>query len=262
MVKEPTLSLTDQFKMLRDIGFDGVELDAPGIDIPAVLAAISASGLPVNGTIDRHHWSIRLSDPRSETRATALNHLLDAIRQTHAIGASSVLLVPGKVTDPLHENQQQVWDRSIEAIRLALPLAAELGVFIAIENVWNGFNYLHDGPPDQSADAFVRYIDTIDSPLVAMHFDIGNHQKYGRPDVWIRQLGSRRIVRLDVKDWGGPKRAFTPIGQGDVDWPAVRQALADIRFTGWAAAEVTPGNRDALALVSRQMDKYLLGIDP
>ncbi len=260
MVKEPGLSLTDRFKLLRDVGFDGVEMDVPGLDVHETRKAIEASGLPVDGTVGNFHWKIRLSDANPQVRQQSFELFCEGIRQTHAIGAHSMLLVPGRVSDPTHENQQQVWDRSLDAIRRALPLAAELGVYIAIENVWNGFNYLHDGPADQTADLFAKYIDTIDSPWVAMQFDIGNHQKYGNPAQWIRTLGSRRIVKLDVKDWGGPKKTFTKIGEGDVDWPAVRQALADIGYTGWAAAEVGGGNRDRLAEIARNMDKYLLGL--
>lgn len=260
MVKEPKLSMTDQFKMLRDIGFDGIELNAPGNDIDAVLKASEAAGLPIDGTVDSIHWNIRLSDPDPAVQEKGFEGLIAGIRETKALGGNTILLVPGKVTDPEKENQQQVWDRSIKHIRRALPLAAELGVYIAIENVWNGFNYLHDGPNDQTADLMAKYIDVIDSPWVAMQFDIGNHQKYGNPAQWIRTLGSRRIVKLDIKDWGGPKKTFTKIGEGDIDWPAVRQALDDIGYTGWCAAEVAGGDRNRLAEVSKNMDKYLLGM--
>ena len=53
MVKDPKLSMTDQFKMLRDVGFDGIELNAPGNDVDEVLKASEAAGLPVDGTVYR-----------------------------------------------------------------------------------------------------------------------------------------------------------------------------------------------------------------
>ena len=222
MVREPKMSLADKFKMVRDVGFDGIELNAPGNDIDEVLKASEAAGLPVDGTVDSVHWDVRLSDPDPAVQKKAFEALLAGIKETKAIGGSTILLVPGKVTDPQKENQQQVWDRSIEHIRRALPLCAELGIYIAIENVWNAFNYIHDGPSDQTADMMAKYIDVIDSPWVAMQFDIGNHQKYGNPAQWIRTLGRRRIVTLDAKDWGGHEKKFTKIGEGDIDWPEVR----------------------------------------
>ena len=48
-----------------------------------------------------------------------------------------------------------------------------------------------------------------------------------------------------------------PIGEGSEDWPAVRKALADVGYTGWATAEVAGGDEKWLAEVSERMDKVL-----
>jgi hexulose-6-phosphate isomerase len=243
-------SLADKFKVLKEIGFDGVEMDSPGMNVEETRAAIAASGLPVDGTVCSSHWGVRHSDPDPQVRAKALADLETALRDTHAVGGNTVLLVPGHGKDG---SSQEVWDRSVSNIRRALPMAARLGVYIAIENVWNQFLYVHDGPDDQSAETLRDYVDAFDSPWVGVQFDIGNHQKYGKPAEWIRTLG-RRVVKLDVKDWG-KQAGWAKIGQGDVEWPAVRQALADIRYTGWAAAEVAGGGRDHLQGVRARMDE-------
>jgi len=236
--------------LIKDVGFDGVELSSPGLDSEEARKASRQTGVPVPGLVDSIHWKTRLSDPEPEVRAEGLEGLKTALRDAHFLGASTVLLVPGKVTDPQEENHDQVWERSIEQIRKALPLASKLGVRIAIENVWNGFCY----EPQQMAE----YIDTIHSAWVGAYFDIGNHRKYGKPEEWIEILG-RRIVKLDVKDWG-EEAGFCKIGEGDVDWPAVREALQDLRYRGWATAEVSGGGRERLAEISERMDTYLLGL--
>jgi L-ribulose-5-phosphate 3-epimerase len=243
-------SLTDKFTVLKEVGFDGVEMDSPGMDVEATRRAIAESGLPVDGTVCSTHWNVRHSDPNPETRAKALADLQKAIRDTHAVGGHTVLLVVGHGNDG---SEREVWDRSIANIRLALPLAAKLGIYIAVENVWNHFLYQHDGPDDQSAEPLRDYIDELNSPWVGVQFDIGNHQKYSKPAQWIHTLG-RRIVKLDAKDWG-VEAGWAKIGEGDVDWPAVRQALLDIGFSGWAAAEVAGGGRERLAEISRNMDR-------
>lgn len=48
-----------------------------------------------------------------------------------------------------------------------------------------------------------------------------------------------------------------PLGEGSIDWAAVRKELARMEFTGWAAAEVKAGDLDYLADVARRMDKVL-----
>jgi L-ribulose-5-phosphate 3-epimerase len=246
-------SLAEKFKALKEVGFQGVEMDCPGTNIAEAIKARDATGLFIDGSVCASHWRVRHSDPDPAVRARALEDLKNAIRETHALGGHTVLLVPASATDPQNENAQQCWDRSIPNIRQAVPLAAELGIYIAIENVWNRFLYDPDGPDNQSADLLAQYVDEFNSPWVGVQFDIGNHQKFGRPAEWIRTLG-KRIVKLDVKDWG-KAGGFGKIGEGDVDWPAVRQALHDIGFVGWGAAEVAGGDRDRLAEVSANMDK-------
>ena len=253
MVRLPG-SFEDKLKKLEELGYDGLELNSPGgVNLDEAVAASRKTGFPLHGVVDSVHWKKRLSDQNPEVREQGYLALKGAVRDASRIGGSSVLLVPGRVANADTENQQQVWDRSIEQIRRVLPLASRLGIHILIENVWNGFCYLHEGPSDQSADQLAAYLDAIDSPWVGAYFDIGNHQKYGKPAQWIRRLG-RRIVKLDVKDWGVAS-GFCKIGDGDVDWPEVRKALLDIGYCGWATAEVGGGKEERLREVSERMDR-------
>ena len=253
------ISTVEKFKVLKEIGYDGVELNSPGgVNKDEALSASRETGLPIHGVVDSIHWGVRLSSPDKATRAEGLQGLKTALRDTSKVGGSAVLLVPGAVRDAKNENHQQVWERSIEQIHLAIPMAARLGIHILIENVWNGFLYNPKGDDKQSADLLAKYIDEINSPWVGSYFDIGNHQRFGKPAEWIRTLG-KRIVKLDVKDWG-KSNGFCKIGDGDVDWPDVRNALEEIEFTGWSTAEVGGGNRTRIKEIHDRMNKHLLGI--
>jgi hexulose-6-phosphate isomerase len=233
-----------QFKAIAELGFDGIEGVSPGVSNPqALLAALDETNFPVHGVVDMVHWKDRLSSPNAEVRARGLAALEQALRDAHSFGGSSVLLVPGRVTGS-EESHDHVWKRSIAQIRQALPLAAKLGIRILIENVWNGFCET----PEQLRD----YIDEIGSPWVGVYFDIGNVRKFGPSEDWIRLLGTR-IVKLDVKDWG-QKNGFCPLGEGDVNWPEVCAALAEVNFTGWATRE---GSDGSLAETAKRMDALL-----
>ncbi|MES2708909.1 MAG: sugar phosphate isomerase/epimerase family protein [Verrucomicrobiota bacterium] len=267
MINEP-LSVVDKFKLLKDLGYDGVEMDSQyTVPVKELTAAIEATGLPVQGVVNANHWSIRLSDPSADIRAKALKELLDGIRYTHDIGASTLLLVPGAVRDAQNENKQQVWERSIAGIRQALPLAAEKGVRIGIENVWNQFLYQHgnDAPADQKPDHYIKYVDEIASTWVGIYLDLSNHRKYSYCPDWIRAMGSR-IIKCDTKDYllakdakDGRKEGFCDIGEGSVDWPETRKALAEINYYGWISSEVGGGNRARLADNLARMKKYIQG---
>lgn len=244
-------SLTEKFAAVKAAGFDGIEMDSPGFDVAETKAAIESTGLPVDGSVCSSHWQIRHTSPDPDQRKTALSHLEQAIRDTHAVGGHTVLLVVGRGSDG---EEGELIQRSVENISKALPLAAKLGVVIAIENVWNQFLYDHDGDANQTADKLAEYVDMFASPWVGMQFDIGNHWKYGDPAQWIRTLG-KRIVKLDAKGFSRAKNSFTKtITDGDIDWASVRAALSDIQYIGWAAAEVGGGDADRLAAISQDMD--------
>ncbi len=242
-------SVLDKFRLQKELGYDGMELVSPWDgDVTEVRRASEATGMPVHALVDMKHWEIRLSSPDPKVREQGVAILEQALRDAKAFGGDTVLLVPGKVTGN-DETHDDVWNRSITEIRKALPLASKLGVRIGIENVWNGFCET----PEQARD----YIDAIDSPWVGMWFDIGNCRKFGRSEDWVRTLGNR-IVKLDCKDWSQKHGFASKIGDGDVNWPAVRQALAEIGYTGWCTAEVGGGGRDALADIAQRMNRVLL----
>jgi hexulose-6-phosphate isomerase len=249
-------SLEEKFLAAKSAGFAGIEMPAPGLNVEETTKAIRATDMIVDGTVISTHWSVRHSDPDAKVRKVALNHLKESLQKTHAVGGHTTLLVVGHGKDG---SPKEVWDRSLENISKAIPLAAELGVVIAIENVWNHFLYDHQGDSNQSAERFVTYLDQLNSPWVGMQFDIGNHWKYGSTGDWIRSLG-HRIVKLDAKGFSRQQDTFTKIGEGDVDWADVRRALREINFYGWCAAEVDGGDAARLREISKNLDRaFLLG---
>lgn len=211
----------------KTLGFDGIEGASPGIpDLDALNRAVQQVGLPVHGVVDMVHWKERLSSPNPAVREIGREALVQAVKDSKKIGGTTVLLVPGRVTGP-DETHEDVWKRSIVEIRKVIPVAKQHQIKILIENVWNGFC--------ETPEEYRDYVDEIDSEWVGAYFDIGNVRKFGKPEDWIRMLGSR-IGKLDVKDWG-TENGFCRLGEGDVDWPAVREALAEINYTGWATRE-------------------------
>ena len=242
-VKVGTAPDEKHFQRVKDLGFDGIEGNAPGLQVEPIKKACSKLDLPMHGVVYSKHWQIRLSDKNPEVREKSRNGLAQAMRDAKAVGGTSVLLVPGKVTGE-QENHQHVWDRSIEQIQQLLPLAEELKIHILIETVWNGFCY----KPEQFRD----YIDACDSPWVQAYFDIGNMQRFAPSHEWIRILG-KRTLKLDIKDWGS-KNGFCPLGQGDVDWKKVRHELERVEFSGWATRE---GNDGGINKTAKLMNELL-----
>jgi L-ribulose-5-phosphate 3-epimerase len=240
-------TLTEKFKLLKELGYDGVELMSPSrTTADEVAKAKDATGLPVHGVVDSAHWKQHLSAENPEVRAKGLAALKTAIQDSKAFGGTSVLLVPGVVKKGV--TYEQCWKRSSAEIKKALPLAAELNIQILFENVWN--NFLTD--PKETA----RYIDEIDSPLVGAYFDVGNTVRYSPPHEWVPILG-KRIKKLDIKDFGHKTKFAAKLGEGDVDWKKVNAELRKIGYTGWGTAEVRGGDRERLAEIATRMNKLL-----
>jgi len=248
------LSVVERLRMAGEAGFDGVDFDEAGDYTPEqVRDAVRQSGVFVHNAINHAHWEKRLTSPNAEDRAQGRANIEHCLRVAHAAGGSGVLIVVGKGEDGPPD---VIEERCRQEIRKLLPLAASLGQPILVENVWNQMFYVHDGPPDQSPDQFIKFVDSLNSPWVGMYFDIGNHWKYAQPAEWIRAFG-RRCVKLDVKGFSRAKNKFVDIASADDDlpWAQVRKALDDIGYCGWATAEVGGGDVKRLTEVREQMQR-------
>jgi L-ribulose-5-phosphate 3-epimerase len=231
-------SVLEKMKAVKAAGFDGAEMNSH-MDQSEVLRARDETGLHIPSVCGVHHWSKPLSHPDPKVRAEGLEALQQTLRDAKAYGASSVLLVPAVVNADV--SYAQAYERSQTEIRKAVPLAEELGVKIAIENVWNQFLL--------SPLEAVRYVDEFKSPAVGWHFDVGNILNYGWPEQWIRALGPR-IQKLHIKEFSRKKRDNEGLWkgfdvkllEGDDNWPVVMKALDEVGYHGWAITEQDGGD--------------------
>jgi L-ribulose-5-phosphate 3-epimerase len=270
MIKEGE-SITDKLMIARDSGFEGVEFDAPGnTPIDEILAAKEKAGVEIPGVVCSTHWSKPLSHPDERVRLEGRHGLEQAILTCRDLGGSQVLLVPAVVNGQV--SYAEAYERSTTQLRRVInTVAAEAGVAIALENVWNNFllspieasRYLDDVLPRQLNGM-------IDTPLgwaqkLGWYFDVGNIWAYGWPAHWLEVLGPQAVLRLDIKGYSRAKAdkegkwaGFgVEIGDGDVPWDSVRDWIETTNWSGWATAEVGGGDRTRLADISARMDRVL-----
>jgi hexulose-6-phosphate isomerase len=237
MVNEPEMSILDQFKMLKEVGFHGTELRTENkVDYKTYREAVDKSGLPVHGIVNSNKPD-----------------LTTAVKFASDMGGTSVLYVARyDRSKPLMDS----WNETIAVIRTGLDAAEEHKVKILVENVWAGFLI--------SALDMERYVDEVNHPWFGAYFDVGNNVRWGVPQHWIEILGDR-IGKLDIKEWDEKKHSSeglragfgSELGDGTIDWAAVRASLRKIGYRGWATAEVKGGNRARLAEISQRMDTVL-----
>lgn len=253
MIEEPSLSILEKFQLLRDLGYDGVELDAPNhLPLDEVLDACDRTGLAIPGLVNAVHWKSPLTDPDPAAREACVDSMVKALHDARLYGATTVLLVPGVVNAAT--SYKTAYARAAEEIARILPAAEECGVSIALENVWNDFLL----SPLEAAD----FIDRLNHARLGWYFDVGNVLRYGRPAHWIEALG-KRILKIDIKEYSlekmnseGPWKGFdVELGEGDCDWAAVNKALVEIGYCGWGSIEVPGGDRRRLADLRKRVDR-------
>lgn len=255
MIKED-LSLLDKFKLVKDLGFDGIEFNSP-LDIPLkdLLEARDKTGIEVPSTVNKDHWGKPISDPDPAVRKFTIDSMAKSLEQTKELGGDTVLLVPGVVSDTV--SYKTAYGNALDSIRKMIPHAEKTGVKIALENVWNNFIL----SPIEAKD----FLDKIDHPLVGWYFDLGNILRYGWPDHWLEVLGDK-VFKLHVKEYSkkimneeGLGKGFNiELTQGDVNWSQVMKTIKDINYKGqYMTLEVNGGDRTVLKKLSEQLDTII-----
>lgn len=260
IVKEVTESALEP---LKAAGFQGVETNyvCPDAEAAAGRAVAEKLGMHVHSVL--RGWMEFNSEDPAKVEAS-LENTRKALRAAKAYGADAILLVPcriggmpmpeawdfdiafdqktGHVTrvaagdnsryEAYIKAHNRATDTSRAAVEKLIPLAEELKVVIALENVWNN---LWVKPA-----IYQHFVASFRSPWVKSYFDIGNHVKYAPPQDWIKALGPL-IAKVHIKDFklnpDGHGGKFVHPRDGSVDWPVVRRALDDAGYDGWATIE-------------------------
>ena len=246
------LSYADRFKLVRDSGFEVVQaLTEPDAGkAEEMKQAADAAGIRIDSVMNVDHWQYPLSSSDPAVVDKSLNGMRVSLHNAKLWGSDVVLLVPAVVNG--QTSYRDAWTRSQAQIRKLIPLAQELKVVIGIEEVWNKFLL--------SPLEMAQYVDEFKSPWIQAWFDVGNVVLYGFPQDWIRTLG-KRIVKVHLKDFKRKEGGYdwVNLGDGDVDWPAVRAAFTAIGYRGSVIAELEQGDAAYLSDVGRRIDRLLLG---
>jgi len=231
------LALDEALRIIKDAGFDGVQLHIGAEDGDVSLKMsdkevrdraklVRSHGLQVHSLMPSLG---RMLDPDANVRREVVERFGRALAAAKLMGIRVLLVHPGMVNEQCPYDQAYAW--CTEAFRTLLPIAEKTRCCLAIENVWNKFLL---SPLEAAA-----FVDQFNSPAARFYFDVGNIIPYGFAEQWIRILGSR-IAEVHFKDFRrslGTGSGFVPLLAGDVNWPAVMAELRAIKFRGFACAE-------------------------
>jgi L-ribulose-5-phosphate 3-epimerase len=254
------------FAEARAHGFDGVEvavgegglipLTATEQDCARVLQAARSADMVLTGLASGLGWQYPLTADDEEVRRKGSGAIRRSLELAAWLGVDALLVVPGMLaplggTEKGHVPYDVVVERMREGLAALVPVAEELGVTMAVENVWNRVLL----SPLEMRD----FIDSFGSPQVGSYLDVGNMILFGYAEDWIRILGGR-IARVHFKDFKrdvGTLAGFCDLLDGDVDYPAVMQALREVGYDGACVAELFGLDEEGLQKLSAAMDSIL-----
>jgi hexulose-6-phosphate isomerase len=229
------------FKAVKEAGFEGIELNVDKDDRSAHSLTLE-KGTPLDAVVKlSEKYSLPVvsistslgggTGGNNEDRRRAHKVIRRQIECAKAFGSNLILSVPGFADNSI----QEAYKNSLECYREIGEEISASGVFVCLEQVWNGF---FTSPFDMA-----RFIDDLNNPLIAAYFDVGNVLAFSWPEHWIEILG-KRIRALHVKNFkraGGLFRGGEWVGleEGDADWAKVMPALRKAGFDGYVTAETS-----------------------
>ena len=268
-------------KVLKDNGYPGVELQDKKVTEAEARAArrlAEDEGVRIHSFMGGW-FEFNAKDPAK--RREAIDLAKHNLHLAAAYGAPVILIVPGRVGgikmpkpsefklafDPQTltlaraadadypeyvQAQNDATKYAQDAVWELVPLAAELGVVIGLENVWNNLWV----KPDFAA-AFIR---SFKVATVKAYLDLGNHERYAPAEKWVEAL-SDQIVKLHIKDFKVDRAAknegaFVRIGEGSIDWRRVRRMIEFVGYNGWVSIESSGWTE---AEHSEIMDRFFKG---
>ena len=239
------LDFEETFRAAAAAGFEGIELNVDkdgssahavtlekGTDLEALKKLSQKYSLPVVSISTSLGGGTGTPGEGYQRAHKVIRRQIECAR---ALDAKFVLSVPGGAGDEL--SIKDAFRNSLECYKLMGDEIAASGIYVCLEQVWNGFF--------TSAFDMVRFIDELDNPNIAAYFDAGNMMAFSWPEYWIEIL-DKRIRAIHVKNFkraGGLFRGGTwvDLDEGDVNWQKVIAALKKTGFDGYLTAETFIG---------------------
>lgn len=259
-------SFAEAVRRLADIGYVGVEIMA---DVPHAWPAclLEEQKAAIRGALAEHHLAISninafmmnaLSDARQRYwhpswiepdrhyRQIRIDHTRRALTLARELGARCITTEPGGPVEP-GTSWSAALKLFVEGLKPVAEHAEKEHVALLVEP--------EPGLLIETADQFLELMQHIDSPAVALNFDIGHSYCVGDdPATAIGRL-ARYIRHFHLEDIAATRVHHHLIpGDGAIDFPSVFRAIRSIGYDGWVTIELYPyvDDPDQAARIARE----------
>jgi sugar phosphate isomerase/epimerase len=259
-------TIEETIARIAALGYRGIELAA---DVPhawpagllesqkrAIRDALERHGLVIsninafmmNAVADprQPYWHPSWIDPDPHYRAIRREHTKRALQLAADLGAPQITTEPG---GPPFEGQTWPAAASIfyDELMPCVELAESIGVPLLIEP--------EPGLMIERFDQYLEFVGRVDSPLVALNFDVGHAYCVGEdPQDWVAKM-QRHTRHYHLEDIAATRvhEHLIP-GHGAIDFAATLAAIQQTGYDGWLTVELYPylDDPDAAAREARE----------
>lgn len=238
--------LEDALAILADAGYDAVALtpDVHHLDplraTPAEVDAIDAACRRLGLSVIVETGARFVLDPARKHRPNLLDgpegaaRRLDFLRRCTDLGARLGARIVSTWSGALPEgvSPAQGWERLVAGLRALCEHAGRHGMTVAFEP--------EPGMLVERASDWPRVRDAVGHPALRLALDIGHclAMREGQPAGWVRQHAADLAV-LQVDDHRTGVHDHLMLGEGEVDFAALAQALRDCGWQGPLEVELS-----------------------
>jgi len=253
--------LDDALAVIADLGYDGVALTldhahldpvAPGLtrrtaEVAARLAELGLAAVVETGArylLDgrRKHEPTLVSDDGRERRVGFLRTAIDIAAD---LGAEAVSFWSGML--PAGVSPTAAWERLLRGCSAVVEHADARGVVLGFEP--------EPGMLIDDLDGYDRLHARLGHPrALGLTLDIG-HCRCNEPSPvpeCVRRAGPR-LVNVQIEDMRRGIHEHLEFGEGEIDFPPVLDALAEVAYSGLVAVELPRHSHAAPAVAERSL---------
>ncbi len=258
---EKTVTVEQWLEQAAAFGLPAVEIYEPFLNINGrcsvdeVGSILTRLGLRVSMVTA----SPDLTHPDADARRREIAATERAVQHAAALQATAVRCTTGQAHPGLAERE------GLELVSGALVHLAEyarpLGVKIAVENHFRDRMVAELPDFAQRKDVFLKLVERVRDTPVMVNLDCSNPLMVGESAMDILPAVRDKLVSVHASDRKRGAYLHSPIGEGEVDYPAIFHALAQSGYSGWISIEDgqpfgDEGFGRSLAFVRGAIDSY------
>jgi sugar phosphate isomerase/epimerase len=249
-------SFAETCRRLAAIGYPAVEIMAdvphawPAYLLPeqkqGIRDALVSNGLQISNinsfmmhAVDDHrqrYWHPSWIEADYNYRRVRIDHTKRALTLAKELGAPCITTEPGGPVAP-GESWEAAMRLFVEMLKPVAEHAEQEGVLLLVEP--------EPGLLIETCEQAEDFMSRIDSPAVALNFDIGHQYCVGEdPAVSVKRL-AKWVKHIHLEDIAASRVHHHMIpGEGAIDFASVLHAIQEIGYTGWITIELYPYTDD------------------